>query len=68
MRTIHTFTDGDVPVELKQSARKRGRWQFTVVYGKQVRSGLSYAEAVGEYGKCVFHSLACAGKLGDLSS
>lgn len=43
-------------VELSQQAPNR----FTVTYGKQVRSGLSYGQAAAEYGKCIMHALACA--------
>ena len=37
--------------------------QFTVVYGKQVKTGLSYADATTELGICLMHSLACEGFL-----
>jgi hypothetical protein len=36
---------------------------FTVVYGKQVKPGLTYAKAAYEYGCAVMHALACEGKL-----
>jgi hypothetical protein len=60
-QTVTTFTDGDIPVLLEQDEKNGQR--FRVTYGAQVRSGLSYAQAAKEYGECVFHSLACAGKL-----
>jgi hypothetical protein len=55
---VHTIT-GQHPVMVKQSANGL----FTVHYGKQVRSGLSYTEALTEYGACIFHALGCAGLL-----
>jgi hypothetical protein len=36
---------------------------FRVSYGAQVRDNLTYIEAAKEYGLCVFHALACEGKL-----
>lgn len=36
---------------------------FRVNYGLQESSGLSYAQAAAELGKCIFHALACEGKL-----
>lgn len=36
---------------------------FTVVYGEQRRTGLTYAAAAKEYGECLMHSLQCAGQL-----
>ena len=53
---VHTFNDGDVPVSLFQNSVN----SFKVIYGAQIKSGLSYAEAAKEYGECVFHSLSCA--------
>lgn len=47
------------PVEVTQ----QGNNSFTVVYGKQVKTGLSYVQAAHQFGQCVFHALACAGKL-----
>lgn len=59
MKLVHEFKDGDVPVVLQQ----RGIDKFRVVYGREVCDNLNYAKACFEYGRCVFHSLACAGKL-----
>lgn len=56
---IKTEVDGQYPVTLIQTGLDR----FTVTYGKQVKAGLSYAQAADEYGCCVMHALACAGKL-----
>lgn len=59
MDTIHTFTDGDIPVVLKQGEAGR----FEVHYGAHDVCDLPYGRAAAEYGECVFHSLACASKL-----
>lgn len=59
-KVIHTFNDGDFPVTLARSNKAN---RFDVVYGADVSKGLTYAEAAKAYGECVFHSLACAGKL-----
>jgi hypothetical protein len=37
--------------------------KFTVVYGKQVRAGLSYSAAALELGACIMHERACEGGL-----
>lgn len=47
------------PVTVEQNARGL----FRVTYGQQVKDGLTYSEAAREFGKCVFHALACDGKL-----
>lgn len=47
------------PVKLYQTGVDR----FTVVYGKQVRTGLDYGHAASEYGLSIMHALACDGKL-----
>lgn len=46
-------------VEVKQGANGR----FSVRYGKQLKEDLDYDEAAKEFGYCVFHALACDGKL-----
>ncbi len=42
-------------VSIKQTSKKR----YTVTYGLQVRTGLSYSEAAKELGLCLMHSMAC---------
>ncbi len=37
--------------------------KFSVVYGLEIREGLSYADAASRYGFAVFHQLACEGKI-----
>lgn len=46
-------------IELQQTGFDR----FTVVYGLQVRVGLSYSQAASELGACVMHMQACEGHL-----
>lgn len=59
MELVSTFKDGHYPVTIEQWDNGK----FRIKYGAQVKDGLTYGEAVSEYGACVFHSLACAGKL-----
>jgi hypothetical protein len=59
MPFIHEFTDGDYPVKLEQHSNGR----FKVTYGAEIHDNLVYEDAAREYGYCVFHSLACAGKI-----
>jgi len=59
---IHLFDNGPGAasgVKVEQTGIDR----FTVTYGLQVRKGLSYCDAAREFGECVFHALACDGKL-----
>lgn len=51
----------DTSVKLEQ----RTDGKFRVIYGKQVEDNLGYYAAAGEFSLCVFHSLACAGKIHD---
>jgi hypothetical protein len=59
MSTCLRLPDLAFPVTLEQSPRGL----FRVTYGKQVREGLDYSAAAKEFGLCVFHALACDGKL-----
>lgn len=49
------------PIIVRQAANRT----FSVQYGKQLSSGLSYTEAAKELGFCIFHGLACESKLKD---
>lgn len=49
----------EYPVRLEQT----GRNKFNVVYGLQVKEGLTYEQAALELGSCIMHALACASKL-----
>lgn len=55
----HSITDLAFPITLNQDGIDR----FTVIYGEQVKSGLTYAEAAAEYGRSIMHALACDGRL-----
>lgn len=47
----------------KVTLQQRGKDNFLVRYGKQVKAGLSYSRAAAEFGACVMHELACEGQL-----
>ena len=47
------------PVSVEQHANHK----FRVTYGQSVRDNLTYVAAAHEFGECVFHGLACDGKL-----
>ncbi len=47
------------PIRLIQN----GKDKFTVVYGLQVKSDLSYGQAAKEFGCAIMHALAYEGKL-----
>ncbi len=42
---------------------QKGPDNFTVFYGKQVDSQLTYAAAAEKYGQAIMHALACEGRL-----
>ena len=46
-------------VELYQHGPNR----FTVVYGLQIKRGLTYNSAATEFGACIMHEVACEGEL-----
>lgn len=43
--------------------QQRGRDNFAVRYGKQVRAELTYSQACKELGAAIMHQLACDGAL-----
>lgn len=43
--------------------RQQGRNRFSVRYGLQLKTGLSYAKAARELGECIMHMQACEGLL-----
>lgn len=55
----HETTGLAFPVQLSQD----GKDQFTVRYGLQTKTDLTYAQAATEYGACIMHALACDGKI-----
>jgi len=60
MKTCIKITRLAFPVRLEQYGASG---LFRVVYGKQVKRGLSYGQAAFELGKSIMHALACDGKL-----
>lgn len=58
MRTVLSMK---MPYGLLLEQRANGT--FKVTYGKEVKDNLEYAEAAKEFGLCLFHALACEGKL-----
>ena len=56
---VHRVTTLDYPIVLEQNSLT----QFSVVYGNQLKSGLSYREAAHEFGECLMHSAVCAGRI-----
>lgn len=61
MKTTFVVEFDDVPfgVKIEQTSKHR----FTITYGQRITCNLSYAEAAKEFGECMFHALACDGKL-----
>jgi hypothetical protein len=55
----HKVANLDFDIRLLQN----GRDSFTVVYGKEIKSGLSYSQAALQYGASIMHALACDGQL-----
>ncbi len=54
-----TTIPGQYPVSLTQ----QGVDSFTVRYGRQEKSDLTYGAAAREYGSCIMHALACNDQL-----
>ena len=46
-------------IQVDQDLSKRAL--FTVTYGLQQKSGLTYAECCAELGACILHMLSCDG-------
>ena len=62
MKLCHEFADLKTPwgpIKLEQ----RGRNNFRVTYGKEVKDRLTYSEACSALGQAQMHWLACEGKL-----
>lgn len=47
------------PVRLYQSETG----EFSVLYGSELHDGLSYGDAARKFGLCLFHALACIGRI-----
>jgi hypothetical protein len=52
-------TAGGYPVVLTQQGKNR----FTVQYGQQIDTGLSYADAARKLGEAIMHGTACDGRI-----
>jgi len=62
MRTL-CFEIPESQLSFGVQLHQTGKNKFTVIYGKQVESGLSYSNAATELGRSIMHALACGGKL-----
>jgi hypothetical protein len=59
-----TVETGDVPVSLYAYPKVKGRIQrYRVTYGQDIRENLDHANAAGQLGFSILHSLECAGKI-----
>ena len=58
-RNVFLKAKAESMIELQQT----GIDKFTVVYGLQVKSGLSYARAAHELGECIMHFQSCEGTI-----
>ena len=47
----------NLDIELCQDKTKKAL--FTVRYGLQIKTDLTYTEAAKELGQCIFHALSC---------
>ena len=61
MKTVIEFNDLAFPIKVEQA--EDGNARFRVTYGQQQRRTLTYLEAAREVGHCLFHALACDGRL-----
>ena len=59
MKLVKTISDIPFSVSLCQQSPDT----FAVIYGMQMRDGLSYTAAAKEMGLCIMHSLTCDGKI-----
>lgn len=62
---ITCFELNNFSIKLEQHETQNPKATFKVTYGLQVRSNLEYGQAAKELGECIFHALACDGKLID---
>lgn len=58
----HTVIEGQPDVVLRANRDGKGKL-FCVQYGLSVTHGMGYIDATREYGECIFHALACAGRV-----
>lgn len=69
MKLVKIFNgmDNDVTLFQHETGYLQRKQYFKVVYGKEVHSKLTYSQACNELGQCIMHSLACAGKIEEIS-
>jgi hypothetical protein len=53
--------EGAFPIVLTRTSKTR----FSVIYGEEWHQDLTWLEAAAEFGRCLFHSLECEGKIPD---
>lgn len=61
MQTVFETNEFAFPVKVEQHRGHKAL--FKVTYGLQVRDNLTYLSAATEFGLCMFHALACEGKM-----
>lgn len=58
-RRCHRIDDLPFSIELW----KAGPDDFTILYGLDIKKGLTYVAAATELGRCIMHALACESKI-----
>ena len=61
MRTCFELKDLPFGIKVEQEENRKAR--FRITYGLQVKPYLTYRQAAHELGECIFHALACEGRL-----
>lgn len=61
MVTVFETDEFAFPIKVEQHGERKAL--FKVTYGMQVSDNLPYSRAASEFGLCMFHALACEGKL-----
>lgn len=64
MQTVFEASDMAFPIKVEQHGGRKAL--FKVTYGLQVADNLTYARAAAEFGACMFHALACVGKINNV--
>lgn len=60
-KLLYSIPSTQIPFGI--SLYQKGHKNFTVVYGQEVKTDLSYGEAAREFGLSILHALNCEGKL-----
>ena len=61
MRTVFETNEFAFRIKVEQHGGRKAL--FKITYGVQVSDNLTYSRAASEFGSCMFHALACDGKL-----